>query len=161
MPRGKKKIQWSAGDLFTVALEDGSRVVGQALDLMMVNIVSVALTRVRVGDGEPLPDLRVISRDQVMAALATWRDPLDTGRWPIVGHERLIVARREWPNEEFRDNNWVGAKHQNTALVEAFLNAYHGMGPWDAWYDPLFFDKLLMSGTTRPANVILTKRSSV
>jgi len=157
MPRGRKKLEWSTGDFFTVPLKDGSRVVGQALDLMMPNIVSVALTDVRLKEGESLPDPSLIGREHVVAALSTWRDPLDSGHWPIVGHKTPVLQRKEWPNEQYRSKNWVGAKHQNTAVVEAFLNAYHGMSVWDAWYDPLFFDKLLFDGTKRPPNVVLSK----
>lgn len=157
MPRGKKKIDWSPGDLFLVSLKDNSRVVGQALDLMMPNIVSVALADIRL-NGESMDfDTSSFSRGRVIAALSTWRDPLDSGHWPIVGRRGLVLQRREWPNEQYRSSNWIGAKHYNTALVEALLNAYYALAPWDTWYDPLFFDKLLFEGTKRPTNVILSK----
>lgn len=157
MPRGRKKIDWSPGDLFTVRLKDNSRVIGQVLDLMMPNIVSVAFADIRLDDDSSTVDPSSFSRERAFATLSTWRDPLDSGHWPIVGHKPFVLQRREWPNEQYRSNDWIGAKHYNTALVEAFLNAYYGLAPWDTWYDPLFFDRLLFDGTKRPPNVILTK----
>jgi len=150
-------VEWSPGDLFTIGLKDTSRVVGQALDLMMPNVVSVALTDIRLAEGAPLPDANSIGRDRIMAALSATRHPLDSGHWPIVGHRALLLQRREWPNEQYRSKNWVGAKMENGASVEAFLNAYHGLAPWDLWVDPLFFDKLLFAGRQRPPNVIFSK----
>lgn len=80
MPRGKKKIQWAFGDLFTETLKDGSRVVGQTLDLMMPHIVSVALTNVRLYDQAPPPDSDSIGRKQVHCQRAVTRSTLVIGR---------------------------------------------------------------------------------
>jgi hypothetical protein len=162
MPRGRKKVQWSTRDLFTVPLTDGSRVIGQILDIMLPNIVSAAFVGERVDHGASLPDLGSIHRKHLVAALSTWRDPLDSGHWPIIGRKDLLLSRREWPNEQYRSNNWIGAKHQSTAAVEAFLHAYFGMRPWDAWqHDPLFYDKLLLEGVKRPGNVVLSKSTGL
>jgi len=40
---------------------------------------------------------------------------------------------------------------QDPAVVEAFVNAIHGLYPWDGFPDPEFFTKLLVSPDRIPA----------
>lgn len=147
------KQRWQQGDVFTVPLLDGTFGVGQVLGMMMENILLVALAARREPAGSPtLP----LGRADVMSTLATWRDPLDTGRWKVVGSQGILFPQKEWPNEQFRERNWVGAKHYNTALVEGFLNAFHALAPWDAWHDPQYLDKLLLAPELKPSHLFLT-----
>jgi hypothetical protein len=159
----KKRIApWSPGDYFLIPLADGSRGIGQVLNLMMDNIVSIAITDRRIDADSPAGSISVGGEaappGDVVSAIATWRDPLDEARWPIVGHGTLLIPREQWPNEEFRARNWVGAKHYNTPLVEEFLSAFHALKPWDAWHDPAYLDKLLISPSKKPAELVYSKR---
>jgi hypothetical protein len=153
----KPVLQWDTGDYFLVRLNDGSMVVGQALDLMMKNIVSVAFLERRYNNVESAQKaLSVTSprRSEIFAALATWRDPLDEGRWIRIGQGSVLLPQTEWPNEEFRKARWVGARHYNTALVESFLEAFYALRPWNELHDPLYYDRLLIRSDKKPNDLV-------
>src|SRR4051812_47411973 len=104
MRKGKSKtrVEWSTGDIFLIPLRDGSAAVGQALDLMMENIARIVLTDVRVSRSDVDGTTIALNPSNVIAALATWRDPIDDGRWRIAGARPLLLAKDRWPNEQTR-----------------------------------------------------------
>ncbi len=40
------------------------------------------------------------------------------------------------------------------------LEAYHGLRPWDYYFDPLYFEKLLLDPSKKPAGLVY-KRDKV
>jgi len=156
----KKKVRqaWSAGDLFLIPLKNDTSAVGQVLNQMMENVVSCALFDIRVSKDEDLHTIPTISNDRLISLLSTTRERLDSGAWRVLGKRPIAVERHRWPNEEFRRSGWVGVKIRNAALVEDFLNAFHGLAPWDDWSDPTYLDKLLISSQKKPANLVFKDR---
>jgi hypothetical protein len=119
---------------------------------MMPNVVSCALYNVRVAQPEdlslPLPF------ETLVAVASVTRDGLDSGAWRVVGHAPIGVERRLWPNEQFRNVGWIGAKVYDARIIEEFLEAFHGLVPWDNWKDPDYLDRLLISPDKKPANLV-------
>ena len=153
---------WGTGDYFAVPLVDDTLGIGQVPDLMMKNIVSVVLVHRRYGsvlEARSAIGASPVSPTEIFAALSTWRDPVDDGRWPIIGHGDVLLTRAQWPNERYRAVNWVGARHFNTALVEGLSSAFYALAPWDGLHDPNFYDRLLISRDKKPSTLIYSKKS--
>ena len=53
--------------------------------------------------------------------------------------------------EGFRRHRWVGATILGSGIIRQFVNAYHGLTPWDTMADPVYFTKLLVKGAAMPS----------
>lgn len=135
---------------------DGICALGQAITLIMTNVVSCAFYDVRsTCDGSnAVVELPI---QQLIAVMSVTREQLDFGVWKVIGHQQIVLDRELWPNEEFRERRWVGARIYDAAIAESLLDAFYGLIPWDAWKDPLYLDKLLAYPGRRPKHVLLTK----
>jgi len=153
----KRKIKWANGDVFAVPLSDGRFAIGQALDLMMVNQMRVALY------DEVFPSLEAINLPNVclpadlISLVASSREQLDYGVWRIIGNKPVTVPLEQYPNEQFREQGWVGAKHYDAALLEDFLEAFYALQPWDDWFNPNYLDAFLVDLSKKPSSIILSK----
>jgi hypothetical protein len=154
MPRGGKRVRWALGSIFAVPLEDGTYGCGQAIALMMPNIVYCALTSHRF---QELPTrCPAVQRGDVISLLAVWRNSLGSGKWPIVCELSPIVEAADFPNEQFAASGYVGARHYDEGIAAAFLSAYFGLIPWNGdWIREWYLDDLLAPGIERPATAVL------
>ena len=126
---------------------------------MMKNVASCAFYDIRVPcDANRAPDDLLVSR--LIAVLSVTREQLDFGKWRVVGSNRVALDRQLWPNEEFRQDLWVGAKIYDASIAEEFLDAYNGLVPWDDWHDPQYLDKLLVSPDKKPKHLLYKKGPS-
>jgi hypothetical protein len=158
MKRDKKQIQpWKPGDVFAVVQRDGVCSVGQVLTEMMKNVVSCAFYDVRVPceNSKPPYDLRI---GRLIAVLSLSRERLDFGQWKVLGHQDIALPRELWPNEEFRDDLWVGSKVHDASIAEELLDAFNGLVAWDDWHDPEYLDKLLAHPDQKPRHLIYKKK---
>src|SRR5205807_4198254 len=128
----KGRQSWGAGSIFAVQQSDHQRSVGQVLDLMLPNVVSCAFYNVRFSEGT-WPSISGLPFERIISALGTTREKLDSGKWKVIGTLGLQLERQFWPNEEFRDLQWVGAKTYGSRIVEKFLEAYFGSAPCDRY----------------------------
>ncbi len=148
----RKRQQWNVGDVFLVRQGDDQWSAGQILDQMMPNVVSCAFYDVRVAQPEAV--LLPLVPGALIAVASVTRDGLDSGTWKVVGNAPIGVERRLWPNEQFRNAGWIGAKIYDAGIVEEFFEAFHGLVPWDNWKDPNYLDRLLISPEKKPANLV-------
>lgn len=153
----KKKAKSVDGDIFQVPLLNGKVCYGQLLDYQMPNIIRVAFFEGPY-DPETVISVDEIIRQKVFSKIATDKYFLIDGEWPIVGNAPVLMNIEDFPNEEFRDDDWVGAVHYTATLVESFLNAYYGLQPWDDYFDPNFLDEFLVNPNDKPANLIYSKK---
>lgn len=153
----KRKVKWVPGDVFVIPLCDGRVAIGQVLDLMMVNQVRVAL----YDETFPSPEAIVLAQscqpEHLVSLITSSREQLDYGVWKIVGNRPVLVPLPQYPNEQFRAQGWVGAKHYDAALVEDFMEAFYALRPWDNWFDPNYFDAFLISPSKKPNRLLLVK----
>lgn len=119
---------------------------------MMANVASCAFYDVRVVAPEA-PSLPLCS-DALISVASVAKDALDSGAWRVVGHAPIGVERRMWPNERFRKSGWIGAEVYDASILDEFLEAFHGLVPWNAWKDPDFLDKLLISPEKKPSGLV-------
>jgi len=154
----KKKQKWQAGDVFTIQLADKRYAIGQVLDLMMPNVVRCALYGVAYAAVDEQALRKDVCRDNLISLVATTREQLDFHVWRVVGNCDVFVSRQEFPNEATRSNGWVGSVTYDAAILEDFLNAFHGLVYWDDWADPKFLDELLVDVSLKPKSLLHKKR---
>jgi hypothetical protein len=151
---------WRVGDVFLVPLIDGKWAVGQVVgrEAIALNSASCAFfdAVVRRSNDDLPQDL--FSMDNVYSVIFVTRELLDNGKWTIVGNRPVIVERAQLPFEQLRSVGFVGAKIVGGGIVNKFVNAFHGLHPWDSLHDPQYFDKLLVPWRSRPEHVVLSNR---
>ena len=140
-------MRWDQADIFLVPLLDGGYGLGQVFEVTgeAAEAPLCGLTAVK-GPRDIAP--RPLAMREFLAFRLLDPAHLADGTWPIIGFEQLP--------------NWNGRRYLTTlmaeddktpldpAVTEAFLNAAHGLYPWDGFPDPGFFDGLLHSGVARP-----------
>jgi len=144
----KRRVHWEPGAQFAVPLPDGSYGIGQAIALMMPNVVYCALTSHRALALPAAP--AAVSPADVVSRVAVSREQLDYGAWPILAATQLLAEKADFTNEKFASVGYVGAKVYDAALAEEFLAAFHGLAPWDDYHDPHYLDAWLTSPARKP-----------
>jgi hypothetical protein len=150
----KKQIQdWTVGSVFLLPLMDGEACLGQVIGRTpgLLNSVAIALfdCKKNWAAGEVFPALTV---DLIFSAIYVTRDLLDSGRWAVIGDQRVGLSAELQPYEHLRDRGFIGAKVRGSANVEEFANAFYGLMPWDDWYVPDYLDEFLLSADKKPLN---------
>lgn len=153
-----KRIQWDNGDVFAVRLKDSTYSIGQVLDLQMTNVVRCALFKNKFNAIEDASITDTCNSKNLISLVACSKEQLDYGVWKIIGNASILIRPEEFPNEQFRGNNWIGAKSFDAAIVEDFLDAYYSLSPWDDWFNPNYLDQLLISSSKKPRNLIYKNR---
>lgn len=157
---GKKKQRWGVGDVFEVPTADGGRVIGQIVgqEPSVLNSASVAFFE---GALEATADVTtlagIVQTSRAFSVMFVTRDRLDQGDWRVLGTLPVSLPRSMLPFETLRGSQFVGARIIGSGIVEQFLNAYRGIGPWDAMKDPEYFDKLLVDAGGKPKNLVFKK----
>ncbi|KAA9009301.1 hypothetical protein [Histidinibacterium aquaticum] len=120
-------------DLLLVPLLDGSRALVQVAGLER-GTMNLALTLARATEPRP------VRAEEIIALLLCSERPVREGHWPVIGYERIPrlppLAAHSTP--------------QDPGVIEAFLNACHGLYPWDGFPQPDFFTGLLAPGIGIP-----------
>lgn len=149
-----KKERWNVGDLFLVPLQDGTFSLGQivafepeALNSVVCGFYDCIVQEYQFEAGEM--DLR---QEDLVAMLFTTRDLLDSGDWPIVGHVAPANIDSFADLPDLRAKRFVGAKIVGSGNIVKMMNAMQGLYPWNAFHEPNYLDKLLISPEKKPAN---------
>jgi len=157
----KKKINWQNGDVFLITLNNGNSAVGQTLDLMMPNIVRIAIfvDVIKADSGTHISlDTLHLDKSNAISLVACTREQLDYGVWKIIGNSKIKIGVNDFPNENFRAQDWVGAGMYDASVIESFVNAYNALTPWDDWHKPDVLDALLIDKAKKPDNLIYVKK---
>lgn len=146
--------KWSSGDCFLVPLVDQSHSLGQIIseERGALNSVICAFFRVRV-EGPVEGATNALLDEDLISVLFTSRDKLDDGSWVVIRRLPVFDVSRHVDLADLRRKNYVGTKVIGSANVRQFLDAFFGLAPWNAFADPKYFDKLLVSGA-RSDNLI-------
>ncbi len=142
--------------MFLIPLEDATYSVGQVLlkTVSALNSVICAFSKIRTDNVETATTFT--PRD-VVAVLFTTPDLLNSGDWRVIRHEPEIVpVARYIDMHSLEAKGYVGVKIIGSGIVENLLNAWFGLEPWDAFYEPDYLDKLLLPSVTRPDSAVLS-----
>jgi len=134
--------------VFGIPLADGSFGIIQAIDIMLVNVIYIAVFSDRY---EYLPsNIISLKNDNLISLQATWKQDLNNGSWANICTIEPAVKKVDFPNEKFSESGYVGAKHASGGMFNRFLNAYHGIEPWNVMADERYWDTYLNVGKSRP-----------
>ncbi len=146
-----KRVRWKQGSVYGIPLDDGGFGLCQAIDLMMPNVVYIAVFSYQFKElPETIPPL---NRSDILSLGATWKQDLNNGKWASIGICEPIVGKSEFPNEAFAEDGYIGAVTSDSGLYSKFLAACFGLEPWNTMFDPKYWDKYLNSDNTRPSSV--------
>ncbi|SMY07603.1 hypothetical protein [Flavimaricola marinus] len=134
-------MRYDQADIFLVPLFNGQYGVGQVVTTEATPLCAFTL-RQQPFDAvaAPLTPAEIIALHKVDAA------HLADGTWPVIGLEQI-------PQISALDRlNALESDPLDPAIIEALLNAWHGLYPWDGFPDRTFFDGLLCTGVSKPAS---------
>lgn len=136
--------------VYGVPLSDGTVGYVQAIAQAMVNVIDIAVLRMRTPTlATSLPEFHAAD---AIALAATWRQDLNSGQWAALGLAPLTVAPSKMPNQVvLASGTKIGIKHFDGGVVVDLLDAWHGLSPWNVYYKEDYFDSLLLPGVQRPS----------
>ena len=86
-----------------------------------------------------------VSRD-IPLAIASMPGWVADGTWPVVAEQTRDYSQYSLPE--------IPPKFSfSSHFASAFLDAYHGLAPWDGMHDPTYFEKHMLPGTPVPPNL--------
>ena len=147
----RKHSSWKPGDIFGVPLGCDEYGLGQVLSHeknCMDSVLCCFSNTISYNCPEGVPTIGL--SDLISIQIVT-RDSLDKGIWPVLGSSEPIEVAGVYPIESLRANRYIGAKIRGSGVMQKFVLAYFGRSPWDEYFDPQYFDKLLVEGLARPA----------
>jgi hypothetical protein len=156
----RKHSSWKPGDIFGIPLGRDEYGLGQILSHEKNCMDSVFCCFSNVIARDSSAAIPPIGLSDLISVQITTRDSLDKGIWSILGSSNLIDVAALHPIESLRANRYVGAKITGSGAMQKFVLAYHGRSPWDEYFDPLYFDKLLVEGLVRPASATFKAAAS-
>jgi hypothetical protein len=155
---GRKKAKWNDGSVFAIKLDNNKYVIGQVLDLRSVNCVRCAVFDEVFDSLEDIVLPHTCKITDVISLVEVTREQLDYGVWIVIGNRKVEIPLKQFPNEQYRSSNWIGAKTFDAALLEDFVNAYYVLIPWDDWHDPNYLNRFLIDASKKPVNLIYIKK---
>jgi hypothetical protein len=157
VPR-KKRVEIKSGDVFVIPLSNGKFAVGQVLDMGMTNTARIALFD-EVIETTFEPDTKSLCETgKLISLIQVTREQLDYGVWKIITNKEVLIPLEKYPNEVFRERNWIGATIHDAAIAEDFVHAFFTLAPWDDWFDPNYLDKFLVDQSKKPKVLIFIKQ---
>ncbi|SEW07131.1 hypothetical protein SAMN04488515_0912 [Cognatiyoonia koreensis] len=136
-------------DIFLVPLLNGDHTVGQVIEVEKTPEKSV-LCLLSLKRLTPDDTSAPLNLSEMIALVLTRPDHFADGTWPIIGFEQLPQIEKVFKLAEAKSNGFENVAIHEPAIIEAFANACHGHYPWDAFPDPQFFDRLLVTKAARP-----------
>jgi hypothetical protein len=158
MKARNKKTPWALGDIFTIKLNNGKYAVGHVLSQRRVNMLRIALYD-EVIDNLNNVDIEALCRESdLLSLIEVTKEQIDFGAWVVVGNKPTSIPVSRHANEQYRSvdpyKDGVGSEILDAAIAEDFMNAFYGLHPWDDWYDPEFYDKMLVDKSKKPTHLI-------
>ena len=92
----RKKIKWEFGDVFLIPMENNTYSVGQVLDLMMINILRIAIFNETVKDINSADINTICHTENLISLLTCTREQLDFGVWKIIGNKPIKIEKSKF-----------------------------------------------------------------
>ena len=153
----RKKTEWHDGDVFLIPLKNDKYSVGQVLNQRMVNTVRIALYDEVLDTINYVDVPKLCNQKNLISLIEVSKEQLTYGVWKIIGNKESDIPVSRFANEKYRPLNWVGSIIYDAALAEHFVDSFYALQPWDAWFDPNYFDKFLVDIDKKPKKLLLVK----
>jgi hypothetical protein len=131
-------------DFLSIPLLDGSRALAQVFEVEDRGLFT-GLTGQKLAEGQsPSP----CPQSDFVALVFTTPDAIVSGLWMIPGFDQLppLAGMVDYPGQRALD--FPDYPVHDPAVIEAYLNALHGLYDWTAFGD--LFDRMTRPGVVRP-----------
>ena len=122
----RKRVKFNVGDFFAVDLDDGTWGLGHIVAADAT--ICCALFSARAPSVDALRAALNNARRQPVGLMVTTVVEIRAGRWPIVGH-----GAPDYPELRVPKLSGEGSGCYTVRVLAEFLEAYHGLRPWDEW----------------------------
>jgi hypothetical protein len=134
---------WDEADHVRIPLLDGTFGTGQIAGLDGANPILLLTLRQSATPDAPMTP---IGASEMVALLRTSDSAIQDGLWTIPGFEALPRPR------DLLSRIYAPVTIHDPAMIEAFLNACHGLIGWHSFPDKTTFDEMLYQKIKRPAS---------
>lgn len=140
---------WQQADHLHIPLLDGDVGIAQIIEVSPRHdhAALCALTSLKKPAGSSAAPLAL---SEVLAVQFIARPEDQVSRWPIVGFEQIPPIKRVFDLQHHLIMEFADLEPQDPALIEAFVNACHGLYPWDGFPDRELFSNMLLFPDKRP-----------
>lgn len=151
-----KNQKWQNGDVFLIPLLDGTYAVGQVIRKTKEAMDSAvcAFFDMRLDDADPL-EVGKLTEESLVALKFCSVGLLDAGEWKVVDSRAPFDTSRYVDLDQLAENMYIGVRVVGSAILRELMNAYYALSPWNAFHDPEYLDKLLISPEKKPKNVVI------
>jgi hypothetical protein len=135
----RRKVNPQEGNLFAIPLLDGSRAVGQLVErISFPGAALCAFYSYRLfPDAQANRSLDMRASEVISIQFVPIR-PIEKCEWEVIGQLQPTNGHLRPDRDALRLANYVGMTVPNTNMMEAFLNAFHGLSPWEIGSDKDF-----------------------
>lgn len=148
-----KTQKWKKGDVFLVPLLDGSYCIGQVIyEAAFIKTPICAFFDLRRNEDEI--NVEELSSSRLIAVQFVTRDSLGSGRWRIFENQPTPNVADHFNILALENSGFVGVEIRGSGAVTMFLNAFYALSPWNEYFDPNYFDTLLISQDMKPKELI-------
>jgi hypothetical protein len=152
----KREQKWDIGYLFTIPLLDGSFCIGEVVgyEPKALNSAICAFYAHRVN--EVPKEKPILSENELVSVQFVTRDSLDHGLWNI-----FFYSSEKFPLDKYidledrRSKGFVGTSSFGSGSIRQLMNAYYKLLPWNHYFNPNYFDELLISPDKKPKDILL------
>ncbi len=159
----RKRQKWQIGDYFLIPLVNNEFAIGQVIGRVIKALDSVICVffavKVRVEE-EAQKKVKILSGKEVVSAKLTTRDSLDWGIWKIFNNAQPLSFNDYLSEKEVKiivSKKIVGLVTEGSGIMTDFMNAFYALKPWDMYYEPDYFDNLLVSPDKKPRKLLYKK----
>jgi hypothetical protein len=153
---------WDQADYFSIPLLDGGHGIGQIVEVAQCP-PGAAFCALSTRRGTPGQTPAPLTLDDIVSLVFIGSAHLDDGTWALLGFDTIPATdslvsfaqtRRAW-----QMSDTPATLIADPVLVEAFVNACHGLLPWDHFPDASIFDRLLARKSRRPDAIRFTDKA--
>lgn len=138
---------YDQADYFRIPLLDGRHAIGQILEVddLPPGTIFCALSDKITTDAQNLAPL---SLSNIVAFVMTTPDAITRATWPLAGFNAIPRYRDVYDFQHQRLLGFPDMPNHDPAIIEGFMNAWHGLFPWDSFGD--LFDQIKRADIDKP-----------
>ncbi len=146
-------MKFAQADYFRVPLLDGRFAVGQVLevDKLPAGTVFCALAS-RITDA--VATISPLRNSDITAFVLTRSKFLTDGTWALAGFDQIPDYSALFDFEQQRQLDFPSTPIHDPAVIEAYLNAWHGLYKWDGFGD--LFERIKHPDVAPPPDKVLS-----
>jgi len=140
-------MTWAQADYFRVPLLDGAYGIGQVFEAEGTpnGAAFCGLSTRKTDQNSPITPFIPL---EIAAFVFVEPAHLNDGTWPLAGFDQIPRYSFFYDFKIQKSLGFPDTAIHDPAVIEAFLNAFHGLYPWDAFGD--LFDQIKRDDITRP-----------